>query len=286
MGGLWRAAVALAVAGCLQPATLATTPTVPGPPAAETFTDAHDGCTGYLLALLVDPALTDPYLPPGFHLRDPQDFLQKGTGTGQALLLVWAALCEPTAQQPAWRDGSAAIYVQPPAVEGDRPTADHDLYEIAHYSPEPSMQQRLAAWRWPVANVSLDGQAPAPQAAGQAFSFAAGSPQGAQTPILPGVASDALFSFGGPTPLPPQAFGPRDGVLRTWRDTPAGLGHLDQSMALALNLGGGYCAFQQDSVLAQATGQTACGAPSQGLVATFRSGIHTLGVMQREVRAR
>jgi hypothetical protein len=293
MGGTGRVAwvcVAALVAGCVQPLVPASLPAAAPPPAPEMFTDAHDGCIGYLLALLVDPQFTDPYLPPGFHLRDPKDFLKHNTvGTGQALALVWADLCAPTTGEPTWRNGGAGIYVQPPAVEGDRPPADYDLYEVAHFSPEPAVQHRLGVWEWPVVNTTLEDQTPRPEVrqAGLAFTFAAGAQASGPLPVA-GVADNPLFSFGGATPAPPEAASLPAGVLRNWRDTPAGLAHLDLSLRFPLHLGSGYCAFQAGSLLAQLTNQTVCGTSQAqpNLVSTYETGVRILGVLQRGVHAK
>ncbi|HUR63052.1 MAG TPA: hypothetical protein VM241_01080 [Candidatus Thermoplasmatota archaeon] len=294
MGWSWVAAAAvaaLAAAGCLQAPALATLPAAAAPRAPETFTDARDGCTGYLLAVLLDPQLTDPFLPPGFHLRDAKDLL-RGVSTGQALLIVAANLCAPTRDTPLWRDGAAVLFVETPAVEGERPAADYDLYEIEHYSPEASVRERLRAWEWPVTNVTLADES-VPEARQEAFSFAAGR-HGVPLATLPTLDGSALFRFGGPTPVPPEAAPLTSAVARIWRDTPAGLGHMDYSMPLPLNLGTGHCTFQPGSVLEQLTGASVCNAPTgkagwapqPALVATFSTSFHAVGILQRGVHAR
>jgi hypothetical protein len=287
-GAVAMAVAALAAAGCVQ-APLAALPAAPVPAAAQAFTDAHDGCTGYLLAILLDPARTDPYLPPGFHLRDAKDFV-RGVATGQALLLVLANLCAPTASQPQWGDATAAVYVQPPAVEGDRPPADYDLYEVEHYSPEPALQAHLRAWEWPATNVSLEDASAVRELHESAFSFAAGR-QPSPVAALP-QDGGALFRFGGATPVPHAAAPFTPAVARVWRDTPLGLAHLDYSLSLSTDLGSGTCTFQAGSLLAQVTGSTACGlpdsatgAPEPNLVGTFATSFRAAGVLQPGVRA-
>ncbi|HEX2066243.1 MAG TPA: hypothetical protein VHI93_05455, partial [Candidatus Thermoplasmatota archaeon] len=193
MGKTWMAMVAMAAlaAGCLQ----APVPPRAGellPPSTDRFVEAHDGCTGYLLAALVDPLRTDAHLPPGFHLRDPRDFL-RGVGTGQALLLVSATVCAPTRDAPAWRNAVASLFVQPPSVPGERPPADYDLYEVEHYSPEPQVQRRLQAWGWPVANVSLEDES-VPEARTHVFAFAADA---GPVPFPSAGDNPPLFRFGG-----------------------------------------------------------------------------------------
>ncbi|MCA1811554.1 MAG: hypothetical protein LC623_06035 [Halobacteriales archaeon] len=289
-GVLAVAMVALAAAGCLQAPLLTALPTEPALPAPETFADSHDGCTGYLLAMLIDPVRTDAVLPPGFHLRDPREFL-RGVGTGQALLLVAATRCAPTAEQPLWRDATAAIFVQAPAVDGERPPADYDVYEVEHYSPEPAVQARLRAWGWPVANVSLEEEGKAElRAQASAFVFAAGREPA--PPPLPDLAGDALLRFGGTT-APEVAVGSHPAVLRIWRETPTGLAHLDHSTSLPLGGGSGYCSFRPNSTLARLTGTTTCASPrpavwepEPALVATFAlPHFHAVAVLQRGVHA-
>ncbi|MEA3143920.1 MAG: hypothetical protein QOG31_1244 [Thermoplasmata archaeon] len=293
MGWNWVAAVAVAAvaaAGCLQAPALATLPPAAAAHAPETFTDARDGCTGYLLAVLVNPLRTDRFLPPGFHLRDAKDFLH-GVSTGPALLIVAANLCAPTRDTPLWRDGAAVLFVEAPAVVGERPAADYDLYEIEHYSPEPGVRERLRAWEWPVTNVSLADES-VPEARPEAFTFAAGR-HSAPLGTLPALDGSALFRFGGPTPVPPEAAPLASAVARIWRDTPAGLGHMDYSMPVPLNLGSGYCTFQPGSVLEQLTGASVCNAPTGKpgwapqpvLVGTFSTDFHAVGILQRGVHA-
>lgn len=283
------ALAAVAAAGCVQAPLLGALPPEPGLPPPQTFTDAHDGCTGYLLGLLIDPMRTDSVLPPGFHLRDAREFLH-GVGTGQALLLVLVTLCAPTAERPAWRDATAALFVQPPTVAGERPPADHDVYEVEHYSPEPDVRARLGAWGWPVANLTLEREEVA-ELDGQPFGVAAGRQPARIGPVQ--TWGDALFRFGGAT-APQDVAGSAPVTLRIWRDTPVGLARLDYATHLPLGSGLGYCVFHPDSTLSRLTGTTACGAPTQDqqgpepqphLVATFDADFRATGVLQPGVRA-
>lgn len=285
------AVAAVAAAGCVEAPLLAAPPPEPTLPPPETFAEAHDGCTGHLLALLIDPMRTDQVLPPGFHLRDPKEFFQ-GIGTGQALLVVVATLCAPTAERPTWRDATAGLFVQPPAVEGERPPAAYDLYEVEHYSTEPAVRDRLRGWGWPVANVTVEREG-VPALRSHPLGVAAGR-QPAPLGPLPDAGGDALFRFGGAS-VPEDVDAGNPVVLRVWRDTPAGIGRLDYSTQLPVGGGSGYCAFRSDSTLARLTGTTVCSGPAQStqewtpqpnLVATFTFDVRATGVLQRGVHAK
>lgn len=220
------------LAGCLQPTGPATGPGGPAAAADLGFRFSAQGCDGYLLGLVVDPANTDKVLPPGFHLRDPADFFREvPTATGQALVVLAATLCAgatvANATVPAFQEAFAGIFVQPPAVEGARPVATYDFYETDHLAADAALRHALAAWRWPAAPANLSATPVTVQGQHEQFSVQA-------------FGSRFLFRFGGATPLPRDD---GDTLVRFWRDAPAGLGRLDYHLPLSFSFGPGTCAL-------------------------------------------
>lgn len=243
------------LAGCLQ-AGAPPGPPSPPPAADPAFSYEARGCDGYLLALLVEPGRTDPYLPPGFHLRDPADFFDESpTATGQALVVVAAMLCAggslDGATIPAYQEAFAAVFVQPPAVAGERPAASFDFYEVDHFAPPGGLGDALAAWDWPVTAANLTAQ---PRGFGgtQEFTLRADGPP-------------RLFSFRGATPVPRD-----DGtsLVRLWRDTPGGLGRVDYTLPLQFGFGPGTCSLAAPTQVAAIVGP-GCPAPLVAARATF-----------------
>jgi hypothetical protein len=280
------------------------------PPAPETLLFAQDGCTGYLLGLFIDPRNTDPYLPPGFHLRDPKDFLPPspndatlGSGTGLALVLLVSLICAPTPSVPAYREAASMIFINPPTVDGQRPNATFDFYEVEHYSDDPAVRARLGAWQWPVVNATLTDKS-LPQVHAQEFAVQAGAPDG--IPYVPSpeqIQGEPLFYYAGATPGDAEArLGFAGSVLRTWRQFPDGIARMDYSLDLNLNVGSGSCVLRQGSRLANLTGGGLCAtslsrdslagvqaaiASGQAVTtASFKTGFHAVAVRQLGVKAR
>ncbi|MEA3203478.1 MAG: hypothetical protein QOI63_1153 [Thermoplasmata archaeon] len=239
-----------ALAGCAQ-MPLPQPMTVPPPPPPQVFTYQAQRCDGYLLGLVADPARTDPDLPPGFHLRDPADFFRDvlPTATGQALVVVTAVLCGgATLGAGTFQEAFAGIFVQPPAVDGNRTTAQYDFYGIDHLSPPGPLRTALAAWGWPVLAANLTARPVAPGGVPAQFTVSAAAP-----PLA--------FSFGGATPAP-RDYG--TSIVRLWRDTPAGVARVDYTLPLSLGFGPGTCFLGPATRAAAVVGPGTC----SGVVAT------------------
>jgi hypothetical protein len=237
------------LAGCLHAAA---PPASSAPPAATpdpAFAYEARGCDGYLLALLVEPARTDPFLPPGFHLRDPADFFRElRTGTGQALVVMAALLCAGGSLRngtiPAFQEAFAGIFVLPPTVAGERPPAAFDFYETDHLAPPGPLRDALASWEWPALAANLTAQPLALQGTPQEFTLRADGPP-------------RLFTFAGATPAP------RDygiSVVRFWRDTPGGVARIDHTLPLQFGFGPGTCNLGAALRVAALAGPGACSA--------------------------
>ncbi|MEA3143919.1 MAG: hypothetical protein QOG31_1243 [Thermoplasmata archaeon] len=237
-------AVAL-LAGCAQPQ--------PGPAlapgeagAAESASFSYGGqvCDAYLLAILVDPARTDPYLPPGFHLRDPSGFFPGVLpATGQALVILSAFLCGSAAGgNGTFQEAFAGVFVQPPAVLGERAPAQYDFYEVDHVTPPGALRAGLAAWGWDALAGNLSAQPVAPQGRPAQFTLRAdGRPP--------------LFTFGGAAAAPRT-----EGVVlvRLWRDGAPGVGRIDYALPLDFSFGPGTCTLSAALRTAALAGPGAC----------------------------
>jgi hypothetical protein len=228
-----------ALAGCLQAPGPPLPPAAEAPARAQAFGYVAQACDGYLLALLVDPARTDPVLPPGFHLRDPSAFFREApTATGQALVIVAAMACGSSSLGDGpFQEAFAAIFVQPPAVAGDRLPAQFDFYETDHVARGP-LAASLAAYGWQATAANLTIQPVAVQGTPEQFTLRADG-QG------------RLFSFGGATPAP-RDYG--DSLVRLWRDGPAGIARIDYTLPLQFGFGPGTCTLSATTRVAAVAG--------------------------------
>ncbi|HUR60892.1 MAG TPA: hypothetical protein VM286_00820 [Candidatus Thermoplasmatota archaeon] len=290
MGKVWLVVgMALLLSGCVQPPPKDDpyAPKVKVLPPPETFVFDEEACNAYVLGLLVEPSLTDPYLPPGFHMRDPEWFYEDPVppppppqeplqvATGQALVFILVFKCDAPSEPNAipFQEAHAGVFVLPPAVRGQTDNATLDFYEIEHYSAGGLLADRLPAWEWPVHNTTFkDGSSAANMFRQTAaphyvpknvfdnatadnlreveFLLSAGDGD-----PLPGLQEPALFSFGGST----------TGVIdyeipsvRFWHQAKAGLSHIDYILPMAVNLGPGYCSFQDGSILNDLTHVQTC----------------------------
>lgn len=186
MGNAWLVAgVAVLLAGCVQaPPKDLFAPKEKVLPPPETFVYDEEACNVYVLGLLVEPSLTDRYLPPGFHLRDPEWFYESPVprappppllppvpppqaATGQALVVNLLFLCDPPSEPGSvpFSESHVGVFVLPPAVRGQRDNATLDIYEVDHYSQgDGLLRQRLPAWEWPVHNTTFTQEAASEQA--------------------------------------------------------------------------------------------------------------------------
>ena len=108
----------------------------------------HDlTCKNILLFQFVGYEATDPYLPPGFHPRDPQAFLGTPVAFGQAGVLLINVVC--TGPQGPLEASSLDIFVEDPGVPGV-PPGGFDFYELERYGAVDQLDGALQAVHWPL----------------------------------------------------------------------------------------------------------------------------------------
>jgi hypothetical protein len=250
---LAAAFLAAAVAGCLAgPSPPAPTPQRPAPGTVESAAYDDLACRNALLFLLVDYAKTDAYLPPGFHPRDPQEFLVGFPASfGSAAVLFIAVDCP--SPQGNLTAGSIDIFVQRPAVAGAEDSR-FDFYEVARYGRAGEFGGLLDQARWPRA----DG--------GVSLMLAEGTTQ--RSWFLWANATDAMgpvASFlGAATSTAGTTIELGPSLVRFWHEDGGGLASYEYDTVLEPWVGPGACTVREGSPLAAFTGTTGVAAPLGG----------------------
>lgn len=229
--------VAMAIAaGCLSttPEVRDESPILPPTPAGA---PRYEGtCANLVLFQLVDFAMTDEYLPPGYHPRDPQAFLPVvPVAFGQAGVLALALDC--AGAQGRYAAASIAIFVEAPTVTGVQ-AAPFNFYEIERYAEAGQFSGLLDSVGWPRidGNVSVDlGNQDVPART------AAATVTDAQGQVV---------YFAGSMEAPVGLVG---NVVRFWNDRPTGLAHVDYEGVLDSYFGPGTCIVRANSTLAEFT---------------------------------
>lgn len=243
---------ALLVAGCVQesPPPLTTDgPTATVAPApAPAYTDGS--CANGLLFQIVEFAQTDPYLPPGFHPRDPQGFLNTPLAFGQAAALLMVLDCASPTSGPL-TVAFLGIFIEAPTVDGVEP-APFNFYELARYGDVAEFGGALVDGHWPLAGAEVtvvsDGSTQAPVDAVATVSDDAG----------------LIVDFGGvvSTPVPVG-----DGPTRFWHQDADALAYIEYTARLDSHVGSGICRVRAGTPMAAFVGQPLAGdvaCPGQG----------------------
>ena len=139
----------LALAGCLG-GTVPPSPETPTPEVQPLRIDiGGSGCTNTVLFQLLDFAVATRFLPPGYHAKDPQDFLGSPAAFGQAAAVLLLVDCQESARGGAWKTGFVGLYIEPPTVPGADEGPNLHFYEVEHYADDlDGLLERLG---WPVA---------------------------------------------------------------------------------------------------------------------------------------
>jgi hypothetical protein len=256
-GGVLLATLLLAAtalgAGCLSgPGPPA--PPAPRPAAVPVQSAAYEGlaCENALLFLLVDYAKTDPYLPPGFHPRDPQEFLVGFPASfGSAAVLFLEVTCpSPGGNLTA---GSIDVFVQRPTVPG-ADDARFDFYEVARYSHGGEFGGLLDGAGWP----RIDGSV--------GLHLTRGVTQ--RSWFIQANASDelgpAVTFLGGALPSNGTTIELGPSLVRFWHEGAGGLASYEYDTVLDPWVGPGVCTVREGSPLAAFTGTTGVAAPLGG----------------------
>jgi hypothetical protein len=249
-------AVAL-LAGCLtdpEPSDASSPAALPTPP-PEPYGAT---CLNGLLFQFVDYATTDRFLPPGFHPRDPRDFLNTQVAFGMAGVVVLVVQCT-SADGEAYEAASVDIFVESPGV----PTVEKaffDFYELERYADPAEFDGVLSTAGWPrlVGNVNFTREV---------------EPLPSNMDVIVDVTDEAgsIMSFAGPVNAPVTV---GTGIVRFWRDGPAGLAYYQYDVVLNAVVGPGYCTARSGTALAALSPNPLGLAPlicppSEPVVATF-----------------
>lgn len=223
---------------------------MPGTP-IEVDLSARD-CDGSAVILLVPPQQVDPYLPPGFHVRDPQDLLvQLPAATGQAAAFIATLVCR---DQPANADeprevGFAAILVERPNVADLPPTRGYDVYGVDIIVP-PLLGETMAGAGWPARVGDLSSSATRLPTGGAVVEAGA---------TVNGVA-DYSYQLALAAPIPqgvPQV-NFTEFTVRVWSDHGAGVAFVEYTFSGDVPVGTAVCDFPPGSPAAQLTDSQFC----------------------------
>lgn len=228
---------ALVLGGCLGSPADDPAPLPAGTPGPE-LPRYLATCDAALLFQVVPYSETDQFLPPGFHPRDPQEFLSfLPVALGQAGVIVLMLFCESEAGE-AHESSSVAIFVESPAVDGVE-DALFDFYEVERYGAHGEFGGVLARAGWPRlagdVNASLDPELLPQQV----------KDQDVMAWVEDG--SGLAMRFGGSTNAPVNV---GSGVVRFWRDGPSGLAYYEYDTSLPAQVGTGWCEARPDTALA------------------------------------
>ncbi|HUR24479.1 MAG TPA: hypothetical protein VM327_00500 [Candidatus Thermoplasmatota archaeon] len=230
----------LLLAGCANDAPPAHAPSSSGqvgPPAPPPMYGPAD-CDNLLLFQVVDYAQTDPFLPPGFHPRDPQEFLQSPAAFGQAGVIFLALDCDSPSSGPL-QAAFVGIFIEAPIVEGIEP-APLNFLELVRYNPSDEFGGALAMAGWPAveANVSLVSKVP--------------GLHGYDTQAVVADGEGDLAMVAGTAVMPSGGLG--GGPTRFWHQGADGLAYIEYSAALAAKVGSGLCQARAGTPLSHFVG--------------------------------
>ena len=250
----WGLAVAVLLAllaGCFDAAPGPPQPAGQPPPGEAAEAPYSAECQNALLFQFVEYADTDPYLPPGFHPRDPQAFLGSPAAFGKAgVLLIVLDCVDPSGVRYA--SGSVDIFVEAPVVDG-LDVATFNFYEVDRVEPPGPFSQTIARVGWPVSA----GDVTANVTWGMATDSGAGTAE-----VRDGEGQVAFFggSMGAPVPL-------GNSTVRFWHDGPQGLGYIEYEAALQPIAGPAYCFLREGTPMADFAKSTPAGdlGPAGGL---------------------
>jgi hypothetical protein len=246
----WSILAVLALAGCMQdPSPVRVVETGPEVTVPLVPTYGPATCANVLLFQFVDYAQTDAYLPPGFHPRDPQGFLQTAVAFGQAGILLMALRCESPTMGPL-NVSFVAIFVEPPVVDGLEP-GTFDFFELARYGPATEFGGALHSPLWPTnpADVLLTTLDPATSGMDVMATVTDGE---GEVAWVAGTAAAGINVGTGPT--------------RFWHQSNGGLAYIEYDANLDANIGSGLCRARAGTPFAAFVGQPAVGIPGLGRV--------------------
>lgn len=238
----------LVLAGCMQdpaPAGLPEPGPEAAPPPVPTYGPAT--CANVLLFQFVDFAKTDSYLPPGFHPRDPQDFLQTAVAFGQAGVLLMALRCESPTMGPL-NVSFVAIFVEPPVVEGVE-AGTFDFFELARYGPAGEFGGVLDRAGWPTHEAGVLLTTLDPTTAGVDVMATVTDGEG-EVAWVAGTAAAGVNVGTGPT--------------RFWHQSNDGLAYIEYDANLDANIGSGICRARAGTPFAAFVGQPVADIPGLG----------------------
>lgn len=242
----WALLAPLLLVGCTDDG--AVTPS-PGGDAGSPFVPApvfygEALCRNALLFQFVEYGETDPYLPPGFHPRDSQGFLNTSAALGQGAVLFMMLSCESAASGPL-DVAFLGIFVEAPTVPGV-PAAPFNFYELARYGSAGEFGGAIEAssWPWSQANVTIANVA----ALDRTFDVDA---------TVSDAEGDIAYVGGAlATPVPIGS-----GPTRFWHQGPSGLAFIEYGAALDSQVGPGTCAVRQGTPMAAFVGRPSAGLP-------------------------
>lgn len=230
--------VPMLVAGCADPAS----PETRAPDQLDPLPDPYYGegtCANGLLFQFVDFSATDAYLPPGFHARDPQEFLGAGVAFGQAGVFLRTLSCESPLFGPL-QAAFIGIFIEAPVVPGLEP-APFNFFEVVRYGNSTSeFGGALARSGWPFlpANVTVVHDT----AAGQGFDVVATvSDAEGDVASFAGILGNEVVVGAGPT--------------RYWRQGEGGLAYIEYGGQLDSRAGPGFCRVRAGTPMAEFVGE-------------------------------
>lgn len=235
----------LVLAGCADDArpNLPSGPlgTAAAPPPPPTYGPA--ACDNILLFEVADYGQTDPFLPPGFHPRDPQEFLNSPVSLGQAGVVFMTLVCESAGAGPL-AASFVGIFIEAPIVEGVE-SAPLNFLELVRYGSGDEFGGALGASGWPVvaANVSLVSNVPVMD--GRDALASVEDPEGTVARVA-GTAAAPGGALGSPA--------------RFWHQDERGLSYIDYDGTLDPSVGSGTCEVRAGTPLSVFVG-TPVGVP-------------------------
>lgn len=251
--------LALPIAGCLGPVGTENPPAEmsPSDPAnlldrPLTVANNATGCRLAVAVLTVDLARIQEALPDGYTARDAQGLLGTPAPTGEGAMLVSVFSCTQTDLQPhGWDGAEVNLYIEPPDVNGSRPSTDHDYYQPLAVGADGNVSALLDAYGWTRSDgsVSVDLQM-----------------LPSETTTVEASASDGEGTIW-TVELTSQAQNPFAGLNRFWTELPSGVSYFDYVIDTEVVVGAAACDLRAGSVPAGIAGRTACEPGDVGIVA-------------------
>lgn len=228
-------------------------PPLAGPVQAFVWHYNATDCQEAMVLLLLPKDELQRHLPDGFVVGDATKLVSPdipGGAADRGVLFANSYMCAGTdVADDTGIEGQVGVLIESPMVEGERPVAVFDFYELARVTPSADQRERFDAIGWP----ALDGNITT------AMTGSGGTGR---------VEQEGALAWSMEVTLPgSQAF---SGIARFWHAPSGGIAYADYALDATQLVGSVECEIAEGSVLATFTDIRTCG-PGNAVGSGFES---------------